>query len=54
MLAYQCSHMHVNSLVVHVQLDLTFEQSKNITIARFLVVSSSSCCWLAKRVWPVQ
>ena len=37
--------MPVNSLVV----DSTFEQSENVAIVRFLVVSSSSCCWPAVR-----
>ena len=39
--------MPANSLVV----DSTFEQSENIAIAYFLVVSSSSCCWPAVGVW---
>ena len=34
----------VNSLI-----DSTFERSENITLAHFLMVSSSSCCWPAVR-----
>ena len=30
-------------------VDSTFEQSKNIAIAHFLVVNLSSCCWSAVR-----
>ena len=30
-------------------VDSTLQQSENITLAHFLVVSSSSCCWPAVR-----